>query len=68
MVVALEQGNTTQQKPHTDVIHGVPGQHLLGQRHSGFAIALRCIKPSRAPCVCRRKELLSTSLQAILLV
>ncbi len=39
MVVALEQGNISQQKPHPDVVHGAPGQHLLGQCHGGFAVA-----------------------------
>ncbi len=38
MVVALEQGDIPQQKPHADVVHGAPGQHLLGQCHGGFAI------------------------------
>lgn len=32
--------NISQQKPHADVVHGVPGQHLLGQRHGSFAVSL----------------------------
>gem|GEM_PF-3308371 len=36
--VALEQGNITQQKPHADVVHGAPGQHLLGQCHGVLPI------------------------------
>ena len=36
-MVALEQGDITQQKAHADVVHGTLGQNLLGQRHGGFA-------------------------------
>jgi hypothetical protein len=36
-MVALEQCDITQQKAHADIVHGAPGQHLLGQRHGGFA-------------------------------
>ena len=36
-MVALEQGDITQQEAHADAVHGAPGQHLLGQRHGGFA-------------------------------
>jgi hypothetical protein len=37
VVVALDQGNIAQQKPHADVIHGAPGQHLLGCKPSAHS-------------------------------